>query len=273
LALGALVGEIAVAEAEKEHTHFFKNSDVAEILPLPPKDYPESLQGLHWMDQSGFYAHSDVPLGAPDLALSFGGDTAFHKLDRKTRTLKIDVVGPGWQWMNRWDGYMFAWAIGLVGFHYVMEFNEDYSFAQIYPTITLPFGMGVVSLPKVVMSFTMVLQKPPEGSCPPTAAATKKDITSCATWDRVSTNFMSHVLGSWAEFHYYVFRIVDADGKPVQPYFEQFESFARQSTKPSPSAAKIFGIDLGKTGAEDDTSFVLGKPAPKVSNAKESAEL
>ena len=43
---------------------------------MAPLDYPEALQGIIWMDQSGFYGQSGVPVPAPENLASFG-DTEF----------------------------------------------------------------------------------------------------------------------------------------------------------------------------------------------------
>merc|ERR1719401_1373163 len=161
--------------------------------------------------------------------------------------------------MNNGLGYLFQWAIRLVGFHYVFNFNADYSSAQILPTVKLPI-FGDVSLPSKLLSFTMVLQHPPAELCPPKEGASKKDVSKCAIWDRVSTGFLSPLFGSYGEVHYYVHRIVDKDGKPVQPFFDKFLEFSAARSKPNELMARILGVSLGQTRIEKATSFVCIRP-------------
>jgi len=235
-------------------TRFFENSAVEDVLPKAPADYPDNLQGIIWMDQGGFFGHSDVPFNAPDLACSFG-DTAFHRLDPDTRVLKVTITGPAWQWMNKFLGYVGYNLLGVLGFFYEFQWNEDYSVAQTLPGLDLGM-LGVYQVPMWLMSFTMVLQTPPEGACPPAKGASKKDIAKCAKWDRVSSGFLSPLLGSYGVLHYYVYQIVDKDGKRVQPFYDAFLEWANQNTDPGPKAAGLLGLDLGKTGLASGTSFV-----------------
>mmetsp|Transcript_61709 Transcript_61709/g.149416 ORF Transcript_61709/g.149416 Transcript_61709/m.149416 type:complete len:285 (-) Transcript_61709:30-884(-) len=275
-AAALFLGSVGVTSEEAAQTaparhKFFKINEVEQVIPLPPSSYPAALQGFIWMDQSGFYAHSDVPFSAPDLALSFG-DTAFSRLDETTHSVAVDVGGPAWQWMNSWMGYVFNSALAVVGFHYIFQFNEDYSMAQIYPTVNLGW-LGTWSLPKLITSFTMVLQKPPKeaDACPPKPTASKAERARCAKWDRVSTTWFSPLLGSLGVAHYYVFEIVDAKGRPVQPYYDAYLQWAAQSVAPRPTIAKLFGIDLGAVGQEPNTSFV--RVAARLPSAGKDSEL
>ena len=73
----------------------FDSAKVGSILPMPPKEVPESLQGMLWMDQSGYYSSSDILIGAPDLAFSLA-----VPFDAKRALFTVDVSGPTWQWMS-----------------------------------------------------------------------------------------------------------------------------------------------------------------------------
>lgn len=221
--------------------HTFNTVVTASTLPMPPTSFPEALRGMMWMDQLGHYAHSDIPIGAPDFAFSLA-DTPGALFDPKTRSITVDVAGPAWQWMNRLDGKVFFKVLKAVGFRYVMQFNEDYSFTQIYPTLF----WGLVSVPKQLLSFTMVKQTPPADACPPAKDATKAEISKCAAWDRVSTGLLSPLFGSYGVLHYYVFQIIDGQGQPVQPYYDVFQEYAKISA----------GSDsfVGKTSAQGGQS-------------------
>mmetsp|Transcript_22449 Transcript_22449/g.40519 ORF Transcript_22449/g.40519 Transcript_22449/m.40519 type:complete len:367 (+) Transcript_22449:48-1148(+) len=222
---------------------FFDSRDVDQVIPLPPKSYPAALQGMIWMDQGGAFGKTDVPFSAPDLALSFG-DTAFSMLDAPSRTIDVDVTGPAWQWMNAKDAYFVFLALKKIGFFYHFQFNEDYSHVQIYPSVNLG-ALGKWSLPKLLMSFTMVLQTPPADIGPfPTASTLYEDRVKFAKWDRVSSGLLSPLLGKYGVFHYYVYQIVDGEGRRVQPYYDACTSLASQSTKPDPSWAVYLGLEV-----------------------------
>lgn len=213
-----------------EDTRMFPSANTMNMLQMAPKDYPENLQGMIWMDQVGDYAHSDILMGAPDLTFSFAN--AAVPLDRKKRTITVDVAGHNWQWMNTMEGYASYKILKTIGFRYYFEWNEDYSSAQIYPSLFT----GRFFVPKLLLSFTMVKQNPPNGTCPPAADALKKEKAKCATWNRVSSSLFQ-------VRHYYALQIVGSDGKPVQPYFDAFVDFATRTSVPDFASAKLLGVD------------------------------
>merc|ERR1719272_2861866 len=174
------------------------------------------------MDQTGSFAHSDIPfgLGAPDLALSFAEPAV--PLDPQTGTITVDICSHVWQWFSRIDGFVFHRALKLIGFRYAFDFNEDYSFAQVYPSVF----WGSVFVPSWLMSFTMVRQTPDPKLCPPAKGATKQEIAKCAHWDRVSSGLLSPLMGHFGVVHYYVFQIVDGKGNRVRPYYDAYLDFA-----------------------------------------------
>lgn len=261
---------LSVVSADSSSVWMHKASEVEKVLPKSPKDYPENLQGIIWMDQSGVYGHSDVPMNAPDLALSWG-DTEFFRLDKKNRVHKVDCAGPAWQWMNSFLGYSFYFFVKLSGYHYLFEWNEDYTFTQIYPSYDLGW-LGTYSVPKFIVSFQMAHQTPPQGACPPAKGASKKEIAKCAKWDRITTGLLSPFFGSWGTIHYYAWEIVDKDGNHVQPAYDIFVSWAANGTSPAPTAAKLFGVDPGSDGFEAGTAFV-GRRVKQSSKGAASTEL
>lgn len=221
----------------------FPNDAVEKVLPLAPTTFPKALQGVIWMDQHGTYAHTDIGVGASDLALSFG-DNEFSTWDPQMRTVAVDVAGPGWTWMNRWDGYLQWWLVRRLGFFYIFEVSPDEAVIQIYPCVDLGRLGRQYCLPKWFLSFTMEKVKPPPGTvCPPKTGSSKMDTAKCASWDRVSTGFFKRLLGDFAVLHYYAFQIVDGSGNRVQPYYDAYLQFAHNSCRSNASLAQAVGID------------------------------
>merc|ERR1712187_775211 len=62
--------------------------------------------------------------------------------------------------------------------------------------------------------------------------SSKKDVTKCAAWDRVSSGLLSPLLGSYGVVHYYVYQIVDGKGRRVQPYYDAYMRHARSTCRP-----------------------------------------
>lgn len=221
--------EGAAEKYTREHTvKFFKADAVESVLPLPPKDYPEALQGVIWMDQIGAYGYSDITSGAPDAAISFG-DPA-NVLDAENKRINVDVSGTAFQWFNNFEGYA-AWKLlHSINFKYIFQFNDDYTHAQIDPSVS------VFSVPKSFTSFTMELQTPQPGECPPAEGATKQEISKCAKWKRIST------VAGGEEKLYYVFEIIDKDGTRVQPYYDKYVEWVNSHVDPDSGSAWWAGV-------------------------------
>lgn len=245
---------------------FVKNDNIQNLLPTAPVDYPEPLQGMIWMDQSGSFGVSTLPSTLPDLALSFG-DIDFSRLDPTTRTVNVDVLGPAWQWENNEKGFHSYDLSTKVFSHYEFVFSEAYDFAQIYPHVKTFFGS--VRIPKDVLSFTLTRQNPPAGACPPAAGATKQEISRCAMWRRDSTFFkvvpgLSDAIGT---FVYYAYQIVDNERRPIEPYYSAYLAWANSKCKPDKAAADKYGYDTrvsldNSNGLQSGTSF-LGRRQAK----------
>jgi len=174
------------------------------------------------MDQGGAYGHSDVPVASPDLSLSFG-DTAYSKWDPKTRSIKVEITGPAWAWQNNWKAdAMYGVSPGA---HWTFRGNEDLS------NFELEGGF-----PGVAWSMAKITPQP-DVVCPPPPGTSKRDIVKCAAFDRISTAF-GHVV------HYYVWRIVDGQGNPIQPYYDEYIKFANSVSDHS----SIGGWAIGLSG-------------------------
>lgn len=233
---------------------FFNTDETLGNLPPSMDALPEQLQGVFWMDQGGVYGHSDTLVSlasAPDLAFTM--NEANSDFNKETRTLTVDVTGPGWQWMNNWKGLLFAKALGFLQFKYRIEWNEKYTFGQIVPTLVVPLLDIRISVPSWLVSFTFELADP-HTPCPPPEGTSKKDMVKCATWRRPSTGLLMKPLGEQGVFNYYMWRIADKHGKPIQPYYDAFVKYAKTTDAPPTTLASYLGIDLGK-GAEAGKSF------------------
>jgi len=207
-------------------------------LGKAPSDYPPELQGVIWMDQAGVISDSDIgSSAAPDGAISLGDPV--NKLDTTTNSIFVDTVGTAWLWFNSILGYHewfdIKFGSGLKGDQwYRFQFNDDYSFAQIYLAYT-PLHLEI---PKTILSFSMTRQTPPKDACPPSRAASKAAFTKCATWRRESSiGFLP--LKPWI---YYAFEVVDNKGRPVQPYFDKFLEHLFNQTQGNSTAAKEVGL-------------------------------
>lgn len=240
--------------------HYFSNEHTDTVLPLAGAEYPDAFKGVIWMDQGGHYAYSDIPVPAPDLAVSFG-DSHWDAANNK---LTLDVAGPGWIWVNSGLGHLFWTILQHVGYHYTFSPSSDFSVIQIYPTLDLGF-LGTWSAPEWFMSFTMEKQTPPAGACPPAPNATKKEIAKCATWDRVSSTWMSPLLGKYGYLHYYVFQIVDAEGNRIEPYWSIYKEYADSTCSPNSLLQFMVG-----TSAEVGEHVDKASHCPTVFRGRES---
>lgn len=259
---------------------FFNNDDLNKVLPMAPDSYPEQLQGIIWMDQAGYYAHSDVPAAvrAPDGCFSFG-DTEFSELEEvgDTGSINVDTHGPAWQWFNNAKGYVFYNMLSRNGFTYKFQFTKNYTHAQILPSATLMVG-GLTLAPELV-DFDMQYQSlyKDEKACPrhntpemeaclgtaetvgPACVEVKKQISKCAKWKRSST-----LLQRDQTAEYFAFEIVDNKGQKREPYYSMYLEWINSQAAPSVGSAKstLTGIDQFNFKDEPATSFRGIRPTP-----------
>jgi len=248
---------------------YFNTSEVNEKLPLPPDslNYPPQLDGMIWLDQSGYYGYSDIPaaVAAPDAGASFG-DVEFSTLERSGDggTIKISTHGPAWQWFNNFQGHMSYYLLSHAAFYYNFEFTNNFNHVEISPTLNLG-TLDAFIPPEFLVNFTMEYQSLylDETACPRTSSPeieaclgvdkgrepddscyqVKRNIARCAKWDRVS-----NVLGGEAR-HYYAFEIVDKHGQKREPYFTMYLNWINSQTNDNLGFRGVRGheglIDLG----------------------------
>mmetsp|Transcript_76261 Transcript_76261/g.184478 ORF Transcript_76261/g.184478 Transcript_76261/m.184478 type:complete len:318 (-) Transcript_76261:158-1111(-) len=257
---------VARAEFEANETdgaglpvRFIRNKLMLRELPKTPKQWPQVLRGVYWLDQRGSYGIGSVGKSSfDDLCISYGGSGV--EFDPKTRIVTMKTSGSSWTWFNSADAYHTWKMCQKFQCGYDMHYNEDYSFAQIIPHAVLPV-VGKVSVPIFVANFTMTTLYPKPGQCPPKKGATKKQISQCAAARRES-----HILKSMAGFSwlggtgstvYYSFQVGDGDHKPVQPYFDAYLAFADTTSVPDPASfKKEFGAPLPKAGKRKDVQMI-----------------
>jgi len=237
---------------------FFDVDKVQDEVPLPPSTYPEELQGLMWMDQSGSYGLSDLNHPAPDYIVSFADPIKPWSPEEKT--ISIAPWGKTWTWFNTVEGYT-TWGLSkFVNYIYNFNFNADLTHAKVLIEITLgPFGTYTV--PDFLLSATMHRLTPPQGACPPPPGATKKQISQCATWRRDTTILPGWFLIGQPTLNYYIFTIVDNKGNKMQPYFDAYAKFAAlpQNNQNDPDAAKKWlGVNLEKVGGTKPAQSFVG---------------
>lgn len=227
-------------------------------MPSPPAELSDRWRGVIWMDQGGFYGHSDLSEGSGSLAMSFGGAV----VDLAARTARVSNTGPSWSVENNPSGYQKFFSTAVLKYSYLFEFNEDYTFAQIYPSVQ-PLGgfLGTWYVPKALMSFTMSIQDTTGVQCPPPPGASKRMISRCAKYDRKSTYF--DLIPSWSRrigaVHYPVFEIVDAFGGKMSAY-DAYVQWANLTGEPSGFFARLFlNLDLDYSGCGDPANSLLGR--------------
>jgi len=224
------------------HVAFIKNDEVEFAFPKVPSNFPKTLHGISWMDQSGAFGFSNMPSVAPkyDLAVS----DADSEFDPMSRTVWRNPLQRSWTWANSLGGY--GEYAGTVG-RYAHVFNEDYTFAQIYVEQSL-FGLFPFRVPASILNCTMVLQTQPKRACPPRPGASKEEVSKCAKWRRETSFF-----GRPTQV-YYIFEIVDKDGKRVQPYYDEYVRWANAKSVPSTFWARFF-LGASEGAGMSDSSF------------------
>lgn len=163
--------------------------------------------------------------------------------------------------------------------HYDFVFSDDFESCQIYPHLKLPFGL-TFRVPTAAVSFTMTLQHPAAGACPPRANSSTAEVVRCAKWRRDSRVLqlipgLSKALG---DFVYYAYEIVDNERQPIEPYFSAYLKWADANSRPDALVAAAEGFDTsrsldGADGLQGGTSFVGDGAAAESSTWSASAQL
>lgn len=222
---------------------FFKNNVVERVLPQAPSHFPENLKGILWLDEHGYYGHSDLQAPTGNYVMTFFAPGA---LDNRSRRVSLKVPGPSWPFPNRGSTYR---QIAKFIQKYEFDFNEDYSAASV---ILRTDEQLVIPIVKSIVGFDMVLNPPAQDvDCPPRPDASKKDRAQCAKWVRVTK-----IGGAWTT-SYPVFEIVDKLGHRVQPYYDEhlaFQNWLVHRDPPNEQLAAEAGVKLGRVGLQGGTS-------------------
>mmetsp|Transcript_119760 Transcript_119760/g.310570 ORF Transcript_119760/g.310570 Transcript_119760/m.310570 type:complete len:361 (+) Transcript_119760:88-1170(+) len=240
---------------------FFDSEDLPDVIPRPPASYPENIKGVFWMDQWGYYGHSDLSSGFEDGVMSFG-DTQFHTLNVSTREIFVSTSGPSWTWLNNAAAYGQYDGIARYG-SYFFQWNEDYTRARIWPSKhhngrnNFGLGGGFDNLMLYFVQFWMTRQTPPKDACPPAADATKEERSACAPWRRDSCLLwcFGSLIGINKQQTYYVFRVVNEKGHKVDPYFTELQNLAYTRVAPDAQAAFVHNITLDDLGHQENSMF------------------
>lgn len=211
--------------------NYVKNVVAVDSFPVAPEDYPWSMKGVLWSDQTGAMGFANFSKTAPTLALSFGDPR--HRLDRKTRQIFVNITGPAWQWANTKDAYALFSRVRPVGFQYRFAWDEHYRSANMQTCIgggCKDAGQSMVSLKPAWWCKMRSWRE--------NAVADPKKISKCARFIRIDRNPNGLVEV------YYVFAIVDKLGIKVEPFYSRFLKHARKVSHPLPEVAKELGITM-----------------------------
>lgn len=256
---------------------FFRNDELHTTLPLPPASYPEQLQGMIWMDQAGYYGHSDVPsaMAAPDGVFTFGDDEFKLTGGNGRYHIKVDTHGPAWQWFNSAKGYVFYNMLSRQGFTYKFIFSDNFNKGQIIPSSELV--LGSIEVPPSMVNFEFDYQSLylDEKACPKQiteevraclgidktdehCTEVKKGVTKCAKWVRPSS------VNGGEKRNYYAYEIVDRNGQPREPYWSLYLEYVKSQADPSVTAAQysLTGIDEFNFKADPEMTFRGIRPEP-----------
>lgn len=198
--------------------------EIWKMVPYGPDWYPEPLQGVMWMDQYGYYGHSDIE-GAPEQVMTFG-EQNFYQWDEKepNHMYLSGVCGGAWVMEQATTAgkqyaklacYPRPGYADRVGGISRFTFDDDFKVAYFDGYRNGGFGgsgqyLGI-----------MYRQTPPEGACPPAENATRIERNLCATWIRRSFGANDYNM-TGPYWDYPVWQIVDGEGLPREPYFSAF---------------------------------------------------
>lgn len=201
--------------------------EIWKMFPIAPDDYPEALQGVMWMDQEGYYGHSDVGQAAPESLLTLG-ESRFSTYDGNNFLFTSGSCGGAWaldgtpqgvQWRLERCGDRVHTGLGGPVRRFI--FSDDMETAYIDAYVVPQEGRNGIYAESARYKAVMYRQHPPEGACPPSVNATKMERNVCAKWIRESYLIDNQDLtGETSD--YPVFEIVGQDGLPVEPYFSAY---------------------------------------------------
>lgn len=260
--------------------HCLRHDQHSQVLPLPPKEeFPKNLRGLFWTDESGFYGNgfgTKVPLTdtALPMPLPAGGSSllaqSFYSpgIAQDWKSLSVCLPKSEMAYANYRPAYYTvrdtyadvaplkiqledALKLSLPATtkqtleKQLQSLKCGYTFTFSDDTYT----NATINNNPAGLTYTFVKQTPPAGKCPPAPGATKDEISECADWRRdiiASIGGTQKVLTT-----YYIWQIVDEDGNPIHPAFDQYVAWTTSVARPDAAAAmQTAGLDLTAAGGD-----------------------
>lgn len=259
----------AVEAAMRPRAYVFSAKRIAEHVPYKDKrpGFPKALQGIFWLDESGYYGCETQSDFAPQKELKLDGYAltfANGKMDLIERSYSYDFTGAVAPSSPQ------TWADNLGSAEsatFSIKWNTDYTSA-IVKDYFKAWGHLFQRSTKLVNAaqplyakFTIKMQSPPSW-CPAPDTASCEVKSKCAQF--VRQNHIGPIGLRRTLDAYFLFRIVDEHGTPIQPYFDKFVKFSNQDSlqKRSPQSKYDVSLTFNKRTVNQLNSFfnVRGLP-------------
>jgi len=239
----------------------FKNSAIAKGMMTPSKDFPKHMQYIVWMDQAGQYGKST---GAPQYGPQPDGLVV---IAQEGQTIdangwqKVNTCNKGWSWFFNEEGKAEYEKLRTVkgGCHYNVHWKDEArTTGQLFGFFGFDWLPPARERKVVNIGFQMMpwwncklngldCEKAKEVTCPPPEG--KKHLRHhCAMWER-----FNRVLGV-SVGTYYAFPVIDPDGKPVEPYHQEFLEAMKTHPRGTPDMEQF-------AGTFEDPEWDFGEPA------------
>lgn len=256
--------------AWRQTVKVFHSSDLAAVMPFrdPRPGFPEKLQGLWWLDESGFYGCQTQsylnPAGFITPVEGYVQSWGMGLLNLEKR--KSWITKHGQAHPNSGGGW--SRIGGLIPSFYI-QWNSDYTYGvvkdylKVWWWLTGPFLPLANIAQQVAMSMTIERQQIPK-TCPLPDSASCEEKSKCAPYKRKL--YAGPVGAGPFQNAYYVYQIVDGHGRKVQPYFDKWVEFANSRSKYSPQSetGKIKFHVEGVATSTKETSLHLDGSGPYV---------
>ncbi|KAG7343646.1 cytochrome P450 [Nitzschia inconspicua] len=219
--------------------------DMQDKLALSESTLPPHVQGVFWMDQSG-YLTPDLPKRPKDRVgqnaiVAFDGiDDTLSEINSDNHILTVDHTGPAWPFFNTKTGNNIFQVQASETSFYRWYFDETFQNTQVYyykPHLQDGNYYPSAQVAGVDVNLTMHYQEPAEECYTGDAmdilsgnASSSVDIAKCATWIR--TTVVVHPDDRSREMavlpDYYVYPIVNGTGHAIEPFYSAFLKYAQE---------------------------------------------